>query len=136
LGRAKQPDFEVGQNQPLIDALGKGDIVTAKNVYQQRLQQLEKEHQYDPDPQHSAMEDMQKFFKTYADNRGQMDKNTDAIFVKTLTPHQKDLYDKVLAQQQDIATKFFTEIQPPVDNRPRGMQAPRAPRAPHFGGRF
>ena len=124
IGKSQQPDYTPSEYQSLVQALNNNDVATAKQDYDKLLQEQAKKHQYDPDPQHEAMMDLQKHFKGYAESRGNATKHQEEAFVKTLTYHQKELYDKVVAQQKAVADLFFSQIQPDISNKPHGFKPP------------
>lgn len=133
----QQPDYTPSEYKPLVQALQDNNLEKAKQVYQQLLAEQVKKHTDDPDPQHAAQMDLQKYFEGYAKSHGNADKNQEAAFVKTLTYHQQQLYKQVQDQQQAISDLFFNTIQPKTSgHEPRGFRPPRLPKGAHFSTRL
>ena len=133
IGKAQQDDFTSGQYIKLTADLLNNNVTDAKKDYQDLLKYEVGQHTDEGDPQHAAQETLQRHFEDYAKSHGQTSKAQEEAFVKTLTPHQKDLYDKALKQQEDVSNLFFSQIQPKMSgNEPRGFRPPTIRRPRHF----
>jgi hypothetical protein len=138
-GMAKLGENTPSEYTPLKQALEDGDITKAKQLYEQLLQQKIADDKFDSDPKNTAMKAFQKEFEIsnkeadLVKERGQVDANKERAFIKTLTPHQQDLYNKVLAEQKQMSDLFFSQIQPRMSgSEPRGIRPPSIRRPRHF----
>jgi len=107
IGKAKQADYPPSDYDTLKGMLAKGDTEGAKKEYQSLLARKTEEHQFGKDPEAEAKKQLRQYFSNYAKGHGNVSKEDEAAFVKTLTPHQQDLYNQVMQEKQAVADAFF-----------------------------
>lgn len=130
--------YAPSEYEPLKQALLKGDTAKAKEDYQKLLaSKSQRGGLTDDEAKHEAMMDIQKEFKRLENFRF-VNKESEATFTATLTPQQRAIYQKVIAQQKQIADEFFKDIQQPIDNKkPRGgFQGFKARKGFHFSRQY
>ena len=133
IGKSKQleQDFEPSEYKPLVNALATGDEETAKKQYEKIYEQRLANHEYDyntktgakltqEEKEREAKMDLQKYFERYAKKPATRSEATEKGFVEQLTPHQKELYDKVQEQQKAVAEAFF-KLQPKLGKKNAGF---------------
>lgn len=115
-GKAKDATFPPSEYDMLKQTLMQGDVEGAKKAYDSLYQEKLAQHKNDKDPVRETQMDFQKYFERFAKAHGSASKEDEEVFVKQLTPHQKDLYDKAQKQQSDATALFFT-IQPKLGKK-------------------
>ena len=112
LGKGPQADFAPSEYKTLINELESGVTDNAKDVYTKLIEEKVKKHSNAADPVAEAKKDLEVYFNKYAKGHaGLATKEDEEAFVKQLTPHQQDLYAKMLDKQKEVAEAFFA-LQP------------------------
>jgi hypothetical protein len=112
LGKGPQADFAPSEYKTLINELESGVTDNAKDVYTKLIEEKVKKHSNTADPVAEAKKDLEVYFNKYAKGHaGLATKEDEEAFVKQLTPHQQDLYAKMLDKQKEVAEAFFA-LQP------------------------
>jgi hypothetical protein len=119
IGKVKNLDFPPSEYLPLIDSLRVGDTAKAKEFYNKLVQEKEQQHQFGASPENEAKKTLDTYFKHYATRPVTGSKEDEKAFLAQLTPHQKELYDKMQEQNKAISDKFFTEVQPKMMKKGR-----------------
>jgi hypothetical protein len=133
-----EASFAPSEYLPLKQALLTGNIDSAKEQYQQLVSEKANQHPSlsDDEAKHEAQMDLQKEFSKLENFRFVNKENEDK-FKASLSPEQRKMYDTAIQQQKDIANKFFSDIQPKIDNKaPSGFKPPTFRRTRGFSNQF
>lgn len=111
IGKSKDAEFAPTEYKPLIMTLEAGDKEGAKVEYTKLMESLKQTHASSENPEQKAKDVLEKYFNHYKNAHGQTTKEDEDKFYKQLTPHQRDLYAKMLETQKEVSDRFFAELQ-------------------------
>jgi hypothetical protein len=121
IGKAKEADYAPSEYKQLLAVLPTGDKDAIGSAYKQLLEMKAKANSTAADPVAEAKKDIEMYFKRYAKSHGSGNSNEDeAAFVKQLTPHQKELYAKMMEEQARVSENYFA-IYGKQPKKPRGF---------------
>jgi Asp-tRNA(Asn)/Glu-tRNA(Gln) amidotransferase B subunit len=96
-GKASETDFAPSEYVPLLNAVRDGRVDEAKKLTEALVAE-------------KGEKVVEQYFKDLPNKRFTGNKEREEEFVKSLTPHQQDVYAKAKAQNEATAKAFFEQI--------------------------
>jgi hypothetical protein len=117
-GEADKAAYAPSEYKPLITELSAGNIDNAKKLYAELIKKKMEDHKLKDDPELEAQRDLNTYFTKFErEHAGLTSKEKEEDFRSKLSPHNQQVYQRMLDEQSKLAEKFFDEIQPKMSGK-------------------